>query len=211
MPERDDAHDHDLSFKALPVFRTLRTNLALFSAFSRRSYMDTQIPETGDLGFLGVPTGESQPKAHNNAIMLISTMFLAQALKNYREVKNLLPRLEDPAIEKFLNAVEGRNRIVQGMAKARNAVFHLKSRRAWRDRDVRHFSAAWTLALAAKLSDLLYAFTAKCFMGDLKIWPLRQYEEFEALDPELRARMDTGEASFDEFIEALNRVSADHS
>ena len=73
-------------------------------------------------------------------------------------------------------------------------------------RHVRHFSAAWTLALAAKLSDLLYAFTAKCFMGDLKIWPLRQYEEFEALDPELRARMDTGEASFDEFIEALNRV-----
>ena len=53
---------------------------------------------------------------------------------------------------------------------------------------------------------LLYDFTQKCFMGDLKIWPLGQYEEIEALDPELRARMGTGEASFDEFIEALDRV-----
>ena len=205
MPERGDARDNDLSFKALPVFRTLRTNLALFSAFSRRSYMDTEIPETGDLGFLGVPTGESQPKAHNNAIMLISTTFLAQALKNYLELKNLLSRLEDPDIEEFLNAVEGRDRIVQGMAKARNAVFHLKSRRAWRDRDVRHLTAAWTPALAARLSDLLYAFTAKCFMGELKIWPLRQYEDREALDPEMRARIDAGEASVEEIIQALSR------
>ena len=44
-------------------------------------------------------------------------------------------------------------------------------------------------------------------MGDLKIWPLQQYENIEALDPKLRARMDTGEASFEEFIEALNGVS----
>ena len=40
MPERDDAEDLRSTFKALAVFRTLRTNLALFSSFSRRSGID---------------------------------------------------------------------------------------------------------------------------------------------------------------------------
>ena len=33
----------------------------------------------------------------------------------------------------------------------------------------------------------------ECFMGDLKIWPLRQNEEHEPLDPDTHARMDAGE------------------
>ena len=37
MPERDDAEDFSSTLKALPVFRTLRTNLALFSSFARQS------------------------------------------------------------------------------------------------------------------------------------------------------------------------------
>ena len=40
MPERDDAEDLGSTFKALPVFRTLRTNLALFSSFARRAGLE---------------------------------------------------------------------------------------------------------------------------------------------------------------------------
>ena len=60
-----------------------------------------------------------------------------------------------------------------------------------------------------RLAVLLYDFTGKCFMGDLKIWPLRYYEELEALHPERRARRDAGEASVEEVIEALRRQGQD--
>ena len=96
------------------------------------------------------------------------------------------------------------------MTNVRNAVFHVKSRRAWLHCDVVFLDEVFQQRVESgdsdvvgKISVLLYDFTQKCFMGDLKVWPLRLYEEQEALDPELRARMDAGEASFDEVIEAL--------
>ena len=137
---------------------------------------------------------------------------MTQALSNYFELKSLKPRLEDPDLEQFLDHLKDRGRFFSGMTKTRNAVFHVKSRRAWRDRDVvflhevfQQRTKAGDPDVVGRLSVLLYDFTQKCFMGDLKISPLRQYEELEALDPELRARMDAREASFEEFIEALKQ------
>ena len=213
MPERDDAEDLRSTFKALPVFQTLRTNLALFSSFARRSGLEPANYSGEDLEFLGIEPGENQLEVHNGAITTILVALVTQSLSNYFEIKSIKPRLEDPDLEKFLDDLKDRARLFQGMTKTRNAVFHVKSRRAWRDRDVVFLNEVFQQRTKAggpdivgKLSVLLYDFTQKCFMGDLKIWPLRQYEEFEALDPELRARMDTGEASFEEFIEALNRI-----
>ena len=34
--------------------------------------------------------------------------------------------------------------------------------------------------------DFLYAFTQECFVVELKIWPLRQYEELENVDQTMR-------------------------
>ena len=210
MPERDDADDLGSTFKALSVFRTLRTNLALFSSFSRRSGLEPANYSGEDLEFLGVEPGEDQLKAHNVAITTILIALITQALSNYFELKSIKPRLEDPDLEKFLDHLKDRGRLFRGMTKTRNAVFHVKSRRAWRDRDVvflqevfQQRTKAGDPVVVGTLSVLLYDFTEKCFMGDLKIWPLRQYEEIEAVDPQLHARLHTGEASFDDFLKAL--------
>ena len=203
MPERDDAEDLGSTLKALPVFRTLRTNLALFSSFARQSGLEPANYSGDDLEFLGVEPGENQLKVHNGAITTILVALVTQALSNYFELKSIKPRLEDPDLEKFLDHLKDKGRFFRGMTKTRNAVFHIRSRRAWRDRDVLFLHEVFQQRtrtgdpdVVGKLSVLLYDFTQKCFMGDLKIWPLRQYEEIEALDRELRARIDTGEASF---------------
>ena len=212
MPRRDDVEDVDSTFKALAVFRNLRTNLALFSSFARRSGLEPANYSGEDLEYLGVEPGENQLKIHNGAINTILVALVTQALSNYFELKNIKPRLEDPDLEHFLNHLEDRSMFFRGMTKLRNAVFHVKSRRAWRDRDVVFLNEILQQRIEAgdrdvvkSLAVLLYDFTGKCFMGDLKIWPLRQYEEIEALDPELRARRDAGEASVEEVIEALRR------
>lgn len=213
MPERDDAEDLGSTLKALPVFGTLRTNLAMVSSFARRSGLEPANYSGDDLEFLGVEPGENQLKVHNDAITTIRVAFVRQALWNYFELKRIKPRLEDPDLERFLDQLGNRERFFSGMTKTRNAVFHVRSRSAWRDRDVvflhevlQQGAKEGNPDVAEELAVLLYEFTQKCFMGDLKIGPLRQYEELEALDPELRARMDTGEVSFEEFIEALNCV-----
>ena len=210
MPERDDAEDLQTSFKGLTVFQTLRSNLALFSSFARRAGLEPDNYSGEDLGFLGVEAGENQRNVHNRAIGQLLLALVTQALNNYVELKRINPRLEDPDLEKFLDGLGDRDRFIRGMTNVWNAVFHVKSRRAWRDRDVAHLDEvsqqrveSGDSDIVGKLSVLLYDFTQKCFMGDLKVWPLRSYEEQEALDPELRARMDAGEASFDEVIEAL--------
>ena len=210
MPERDDAEEFGTTFKALPVFQTLRTNLALFSSLARQSGLDPINNSGEDLEFLGVQAGESQLKAHNEGIAKILVALVTQALNNYIDLKSINPRLEDPDLEKFLDGLADRDRFFRGMTKVRNAVFHVKSRRAWRDRDVVFLEEIFQQRVESgdsdvvgKLSVLLYDFTQKCFVGDLKIWPLRLHEEQEAVDPELRARMDAGEVSAVEVIEAL--------
>ena len=212
MRERDDAEDLRSTFRALWVFETLRTNLALFSSFARHSVIEPANYSGEDLEFLGVEPGENQLGVHNQAINTILTALVTQALKNYLELKRIKPCLEDPDLEEFLDQFEDREKFLRGMTKVRNAVFHVRSRRAWRDADVlfihevrRRRVQEGGPDVVGELSVLLYDFTEKCFMGDLKIWPLRQYEELKALDPKLRTKMDTGEASFEELVEALGR------
>ncbi len=122
-------------------------------------------------------------KAHNDAINMILIALVTQALSNYVELKSIKSRLQDPDLEKFLNRLDDRDRLFRGMTKVRNAVFHVKSRRAWQDGDVvflrdvlQQHAELGDLDVMGKLLDLLYDFTQKCFMGDLKIWPLGYYE-----------------------------------
>lgn len=202
MSERDSAEtDLDSTFKALAVFGTLRTNLALFSSLARQSMLEPSSFSGEDLGFVGVEPGENQLKAHNSAITKILVALLTQALRNYFELRSIKPRLEDPDLEQFLDQLDDRETFVRGMTKVRNGVFHVKSRRAWRDRDI--VALHDVFQRSASLSALLYDFTQKCFSGDLKIFPLEQYEEIESLDPALFAKMGAGEATFEELIAAL--------
>ena len=97
MPRRDDVEDVDSTFKALAVFRNLRTNLALFSSFARRSGLEPANYSGEDLEYLGVEPGENQLKIHNGAINTILVALVTQALSNYFELKSIKPRLEDPS------------------------------------------------------------------------------------------------------------------
>ena len=60
MSERDNAKDLGSTLKSLHLFQTLRTNLALFSSFARRSVLKPANCSGEDLEFLGVETGENQ-------------------------------------------------------------------------------------------------------------------------------------------------------
>ena len=119
MPERDDAEDVGSAFKALAVFQNLRTNLALFSSFVRRSRLEPGNYSGEDLEYLGVEPGENQLKIHNGAITTIFVALVTQALSNYFELKSIKPRLEDPDLEQFLNHLEDRSRFFRGMTKLR--------------------------------------------------------------------------------------------
>ena len=121
MPERDDAEDLGSTRKALSVFRTLRTNLALFSSFARQSGLEPANYSGDDLEFLGVEPGENQLKVHNGAVTTILVALVTQALSNYFELKSIKPRLEDPDLEKFLDHVKDRDRFLRGMTNTRNA------------------------------------------------------------------------------------------
>ena len=136
IPEREDEKNLGSTFKALPVFQTLTTNLALFSSFARRSVLEPANYSGEDLEFVGVEPGDNQLRVHNGAITTILVALATQALSNYFEIKSIKPRLEDPDLEKFLDDLHDQAGLFRGMTKTRNAVFHVRSRRAWRDRDV---------------------------------------------------------------------------
>ena len=172
-----DPADLQSSDRALRVFQTMRANLALAMAFSRRSTLEPENWKGDDLGFLGVKRGRDQLEAHGHAVVSILSALVFQALENYLEMKKLKPRLEDASLERFLDGLEDRCRFLAGMEKTRHAVFHVKSRRAWRNRDIAFFVQACeqrggVSTAMAELLNLLYDFTDKCFSGDLKIWPL---------------------------------------
>ena len=154
----------------------------MFSAFARQSGLAPENYSGQDLGFLGVEAGENQLKVYNRAMGHLLLALVAQALNNYVELKRINPRLEDTDLEKFLDGLGDRDRFIRGMTNVRNAVFHVKSRRAWLHRDVVFLDEvsqqrvdSGDSDVLGKLSVLLYDFTQKCFMGDLKVWPLRSY------------------------------------
>ena len=188
----------------LAVFANMRANLALATSFSRRSLLDPKEWDGTDLGFYGVKPDRTQLEAQNGSVSMILVALVSQALRNYFELKRLKPRLEDGDIERFLDEMEDRSRFISGMREFRNAVLHAKSRRAWRHRDLVFFARVCrqrgTLSVMAELLDLLYEFTAKCFGGELMIWPLGLKEEVSRLSAQRAAE---GGEAFEDFLESL--------
>lgn len=188
----------------LAVFANMRADLALATSFSRQSLLDPKNWDGGDLGFHGVKPDRSQLEAQNGSVSMILTALVCQALQNYFELKRLKPRLEDADLERFLDGLEDRPRFISGMTKFRHAVFHVKSQRTWRNRDLVFFTRVCGqrggLAVMTELLNLLYAFTGKCFSGELMIWPLGMDEEVSERSARMRAE---GGETFEDFLQAL--------
>ena len=197
------------SFIALAIFRTMRANLAFVDSFMRRSFLESPNNQNlPDLGFLGLERGEEQQKAHNYAILTLVAGLLYQALKNYCDMKRFKPGLEDPAVEDFLDGFKDRKQFIEGMKIIRNHTFHIDRL----DKKERECISAFGEAceqgggphsVMQQLLDLLYEYTEKCFMGELRIFPNQQYEDLErrkSEDPQFAERWEKGELTLEDMF-----------
>lgn len=204
----------EVSFKALAVFSTLRSNLAMVDAFSRSSRLETSNYNGSNLGFLGVEPGKGQMNTHNRAVTIIQVALLYHTLENYIDIKRINPRLEDPDLEDFLNGFQSRKQFVGGMKTIRKGVFHVQSFRIWHSRKVVSFEEICSQrggldSVMEKLRKLLYDFTAKIFLGELKIWPPYIYEDRKLMErerPDFVEKLERGEVDFSEYLQVMNAI-----
>ena len=206
-------------FKALSVFSTLRSSLAMVDAFWHRSRIETSNHTDKDLGFIGVPPGREQWNVHNQSVAVIVVALLYQCLENYFDLRRIDSRLEDPSLEAFFKSVRSKRQFVDGMKTVRKGVFHVRSTKSWRSRNVRFFyevcsERGGVSAVVSELRGLLYDFTEKVFLGKLRIWSDSTHEHIERLErekPELIQKLESGEIEFSEFIDATLSSETDAS
>ena len=206
-----EADNSTVTFKVLPIFSTLRSNLALVDAFLRRSTIETRNYNGADLGFLGVEPGEEQLNIHNRSVAVIVVALLYQTLENYSDLRRISPKLGDPGLEAFFKSLGGRRKLFDGMKTVRKGVFHVRSLRSWRSRNARFLDEVCderggVLAVMSELRRLLYDFTEKVFVGDLRIWPNSVYDDMErwrSARPELVQKLESGDIKFSEFMDAM--------
>lgn len=206
-----EPEDIGVSLKALPIFSTMRSNLAMVLAFSRRSILEASNYRDEDLGFLGIRPGEEQMNIHNGNVITIQVALLYQALENYQELKKTKPTLEYRELEDFLKDLEGTGEFIDSMRIIRNGVFHVNTPKL-RDRQcITSFNETCNEhggvpTVMAELLNLLYDFTEKVFEGKLKIWPAAAYEDLDRLEkerPDLMAKLKIGEADLLEIVDAM--------
>lgn len=100
-------------------FRTMCTNLAMASSFSRDSFMSNANVE---LGFLEVEA-RSHAYIHNQSTLHIVAALLYQAIENYLAIQNLKPNFIDRQLETFLDSQDDRDAYIDGMRLVRNSTF----------------------------------------------------------------------------------------
>ena len=206
-------------FRLAPEFQTLRTNLAMASAFTRQAIVEpVKISDDHDLGFLGVRSGIEQFKAHNSAVLVILAALLHQALQNYDSMKQIKPALEDRDLEEYLDEDGTRDEFVEGLRVLRNGLFHVPYSSEKRRRKLAAFQAACekrgnVLSVVYGLWDSLYDFTEKCFLGKLPIWPAEVYSEITKIDeameksrPGWKEKVDRGEISLIDYFEKYDSI-----
>ncbi len=214
MPEHTglDWSDTKSSFQALTVFQTMRSNLAIVMSFVRRSLPKDPNLEEYDIRLLGVSPGKAQLATYTRSVTCFLISLLSQCLDNYEDLKRIKPELEDAELEAFLDGLENRRRFLSGMTRVRNAVFHVKDMKAWRHPDIGFLArvceprGAFPVVLETLLNHL-YAFTSKCFAGELQIHPRFVYQSAaEHGIPELDAQLKAGNISVEEYQKAFNKL-----
>jgi len=207
MPERSESDlcDRRSSTKALAIFGTLRSNLAMVMSFARRSFPSPPTPEEYDLGFLGIQPGENQMHAYTYSMHCILIALVSQCLDNYQELKEVRPELKDAELEGFLDDLGDREKFLSGMAAVRNAAFHLRDTREWDRDDVAFFGEVCdqrggVAPVVDSVLDHLYDFTSRCFQGKLQIRTRFAYDRMaESNVEELQPMLEASGVSLDDF------------
>ena len=207
MPARGDNVTN--SFIALAMFKTMRANLAFVDSFMRRSFLEASNNQSlQDLGLLGLERGEKQREVHNCAVLTLVAALLHQAFKNYCDMKRFKPELEDPAVENYLDGLENRQQFLEGMRIIRNHTFHIGTLGRKDSQSLATFVKACEQAggpsfVMQQLLDLLYRYTEKCFMGELRIFPHQLYDDLErrkSKNPHFAERWEKGELTLDDLV-----------
>ena len=207
MSSRGD--DVSNSFRVLAIFGTMRSNLALVNSFMRNSSLEALVNQhLPDLGFLGVERGDAQRKVHNDAVLTLIAASLYQAFKNYCDMKRFKPGLEDTAVENFLDGLEDRQHFIEGMRIIRNHTFHIYRPNQKEGESLAAFGRVCEQgggphSVMQQLLKLLYEYTEKCFMGDLRIFPGQQYKDLErrkSEDPQFAERWEKGELTLEDIF-----------
>ena len=189
----------------------------MLESFSRNSVIKPESYDDGaDLGFIGKAPGVEQLQTHNIVVGLVSVSLLYQALENYWEMRRVSPRLEFVEVEGFLDGIADKEQFIEGMRRIRNSVFHVTGHKSWRHRSVRVFFEVCArldgpMAVVEKLRDMLYEFTDKCFVGELKVFPLAEYEYWDRMEkehPEELALVRSGKMDLIAFLEATRESRA---
>ena len=207
MSSRGD--DVSNSFRALSIFKTMRANLAFVDSYMRMSFLEAPSNQNlPDLGFLGLERGDEQRKAHNHSVLTLVAGLLYQAFKNYCDLKRFKPGLEDAAVENFLDGLKERQQFIEGMRVIRNHTFHIYGLNRKDSESIAAFGEVCehgdgALPVMRQLLDLLYQYTEKCFMGELRIFPEQQYEDLErrkSEDPLFTERWQKGELTLEDLF-----------
>ncbi len=177
--------DDVVSFKVLPIFWTMRSNMAMLDSFMRKALLDIENNRDDmDLGLFGVKLGKHQIQIHNQSVVTIIVALLYQAIENYFDMKRLKPAMEDTDLESFLNALGGREDFVDGMRAIRNSTFHIRDltkqeRECVAALNQTCIQRGGVHAVMSQMRDTLYTFTEKTFLGQLKVFPKSVYEQME--------------------------------
>ena len=207
MSTRGD--DVSNSFRALAIFRTMRANLAFVDSFMRMSFLEVPNNQNlPDLGFLGLERGDQQRTVHNHAVLTLIAALLYQALRNYCEMKRFKPGVEDPGVESFLDGLKDRQQFIEGMKVIRNHTFHIdrlnrKERECLSAFGETCEAGGGPHSVMQQLLDLLYKYTEKCFMGELRVFPGQQYDDLErrkSEDPQFAERWEKGELTLEDMF-----------
>ena len=209
-----DLPDLKSSLQALAILQTMRTNLAMVMSFVRRSLPKDPNLEQYDIGLLHVPPGEAQLATHARAVTCFLAALLSQCLDNYQEMKIVRPGLEDAGLEAVLDGLEDRRRFLSGLTRVRNAVFHVNDLKAWRHPDVEFLARGCERhgtfpEIMETVLNHLYAFTSKCFSGELQIHPRFVYQRAAKRGiPELNAKLEAGDIAVEEYERAFKKLVA---
>ena len=196
----------DFELRPHGYFRTMCTNLAMASSFSRDSFMSNIDAE---LGFLEVES-RSQAYIHNQSTLHIVAALLYQAIENYLSIRNLKPNFTDRQLEAFLDNQSDRDAYIDGMRLVRNSTFHVPTfeLRSQQQEKVKVFTSTFDLDQANKIRSLLYDFTERVFSGEIDIWEDMWARTGQA-KPDFKGLLDAVARGEMDIHEVLERLTSD--
>lgn len=206
--------DFENSIKALEIFFTMRSNLAMLDSLTRQSIINDNnidVLKNVQFNFLGYEKLDDQIAIHNRSIYLFTIALLYQIVENYFSLKTIKSELEDSDIEMYFDKFRDRNKLIGNLKGIRNSVFHITNLNQ-RNRYLSSFlnlcdEMGGSHLVIQQFRKLFYEYTEKCFQGELKIFPNEIYEISKDFTDELNSKkFENHEELYSWFMKQLDNL-----